>query len=279
MKTLILAAMLCAFALPYWPNLLPDMIVCLFWQIIALSSLLDQSGIPSERQPIAVKLARTLFSMAVPHTWVLEWRKGLTRFVLSHGSGGNMDALGWLSSELALNGAVVLAVNHPGSTSGDSSPRCFIKLWERAADISAALDHLLADPTFAAHIDTSRISAVGFSMGGGTVLNLGGARMCRADLVDYCDHYGAATVECVFFAKGAVDIGTNGSNLSGRLPNAEYIEIAPASHFTFWAECTDIAPQILAEEGEDAICDDPEGTDRATVHNQIMAEISRFLEL
>src|SRR5919201_3965908 len=35
--------------------------------------------------------------------------------LLSHGSGGNMDNLSWLSSRLALRGAMVLAVNHPGS--------------------------------------------------------------------------------------------------------------------------------------------------------------------
>ena len=48
--------------------------------------------------------------------------------LVSHGSGGNMDRLSWLSSRLALHGAMVLAVNHPGSTSGDSSPRRSVRL-------------------------------------------------------------------------------------------------------------------------------------------------------
>ena len=48
--------------------------------------------------------------------------------VLLHGSGGNIDGLGWLVGALAQNGALVLGVNHPGSTSGDSSPRSSIRM-------------------------------------------------------------------------------------------------------------------------------------------------------
>ena len=99
--------------------------------------------------------------------------------VLSHGSGGNMDGLGWLSSGLAQRGAMVLAVNHPGSTSGDSSPRRSIRLDERAADLRAALDTLLSDQAFAPFIDPTRITSFGFSLGGATALNLAGIRMDR----------------------------------------------------------------------------------------------------
>lgn len=126
--------------------------------------------------------------------------------LLSHGSGGNMDALAWLSSELALRGAVVLAVNHPGSTTGDSSPRRSIKLGERAADLTAALDQLLADPVFAGHVDPERISAFGFSLGGATALNLAGARMDRGLYRAYCAERGDSAPDCVFFAKGGVDL-------------------------------------------------------------------------
>ena len=52
--------------------------------------------------------------------------------VLSHGSGGNIDGLSWLAGALAQNGAIVLGVNHPGSTGGDSSPRRSLRMWERA---------------------------------------------------------------------------------------------------------------------------------------------------
>ncbi len=68
--------------------------------------------------------------------------------LLSHGSGGNADTLGWLTSGLVANGAIVLAVNHPGSTSGDSSPRRSVDLEARANDLTAALDMILAAPAF-----------------------------------------------------------------------------------------------------------------------------------
>lgn len=102
--------------------------------------------------------------------------------LLSHGSGGNADSLGWLTSGLVANGAIVLAVNHPGSTSGDSSPRRSVDLDARANDLSAALDMILADPAFAPLIDLDRISVVGFSLGGATALGLarGPFRWCNS---------------------------------------------------------------------------------------------------
>ncbi len=126
--------------------------------------------------------------------------------LLSHGSGGNVDGLGWLASALALRGAMVLGVNHPGSTTGDSSPRRSILLAERAADLGAALDQLLAEPAFAALLDTSRITALGFSLGGTTVLNLAGARIDPSAYRAYCDRLGEAAADCTFFARGCVDL-------------------------------------------------------------------------
>ena len=124
--------------------------------------------------------------------------------LLSHGSGGNMDGLGWLSSELAMRGALVVAVNHPGTTSGDSSPRRTPRIDQRAKDLSAALDTMLADPSFGPLIDRSRISALGFSLGGTTVIDLAGGRFERAKYRDYCQRF-PDQGDCVFFRKGGVD--------------------------------------------------------------------------
>jgi predicted dienelactone hydrolase len=257
--------------------------------------------------------------------------------LLSHGSGGNMDNLSWLSSRLALRGAMVLAVNHPGSTSGDSSPRRSVHLAERAADLNAALDHILADPAFAPHIDHSRIAALGFSLGGATALNLAGAQTDRDLYRDYCARFGDQAVDCVFFAKGgvdfanlpaafegemrdprigaaiavdpgltyaftdagvaamnlpillinlggeerwkAVDVSAQGSNLVGRLPRVEYATAGPASHFAFLGLCKPQGREILAEERDDPVCDDPAGTDRAAIHEEIIEQIATFLKL
>lgn len=124
--------------------------------------------------------------------------------LVSHGSGGNMDGLGWLSSRLALKGAIVAAVNHPGSTSGDSSPRRSVRLSERANDMKALLDHVLADPELANRIDPARIVTLGFSLGGATALNLAGAITDSKLYKPYCDRFPDAA-DCVFFAKGGVD--------------------------------------------------------------------------
>lgn len=339
MKTLTLAAAICASAIPSFAEPIAgydrltietdhrtDVVAGSVWYPVGIPTYVSQIGEDAVFQGQPAYMGAAIAEGTYP------------LIVLSHGSGGNMDALGWLSSELALKGAIVLAVNHQGSTSRDSSPRRSIRMWDRTDDLSAALDYLLSDPSFASRVDMDHISAIGFSMGGATALNLGGVQMSGAAFQDYCAEYGDRAVECAFFAKGgvdlsalpvkfdqsmkdhrvgrvvaidpgfghiftdetvaamsdpvllfnlgdgatrfsAVDVGPNGSNLSGRLPNVEYIEIAPATHFTFLAECSEIAPMILADEGEDPICTDPEGTDRAAVHSQIIADIARFLEL
>ncbi|MCD1633594.1 alpha/beta fold hydrolase [Martelella mediterranea] len=125
-------------------------------------------------------------------------------FVFSHGSGGNMDNSAWLFSALVEKRAMVLAVNHPGSTSGDSSPRASLLTDRRAGDISAALDALLDDPVLGPHVDRSRITALGFSLGGATVLNLGGLGFDREAYADYC-HANPELTDCAFLAKGNVD--------------------------------------------------------------------------
>jgi predicted dienelactone hydrolase len=255
--------------------------------------------------------------------------------LLSHGSGGNADTLGWLSAGLVARGAIVLAVDHPGSTSGDSSARRSLDLAARAGDLSAALDAVLADPNFAAFIDQSRISAVGFSLGGTTALALAGVRFDGRRQAERCAS-GPEAADCGFFLRGgadfataagfgadardprlsravaidpgfggaataqslrdihqpvhlinlggadrwpAVDVGPEGNGLAARLPGASYSQIAPAVHFTFLASCKPGAEKMLEEEGEDPICSDPVGADRAQVHAELIADIAAALGL
>lgn len=256
--------------------------------------------------------------------------------LLSHGSGGNMDAIGWLSSALAQNGIMVAAVNHPGSTSGDSSPRRSFGLKNQALDLSATLDHLLQDPYFSRFIDQDHIAAAGFSLGGATVLNIAGVKTDSAAYADYCSKHGDVAQDCLWFQKGdvdvanlpdsfeetapdsrisaivpvepgftyaidetslegleqpvhlislgekdrwlAADVGPEGSNLVGKLKNVSHAVFAPADHLTFLGECTPEGKVIIKEEGDDPICDDPQGTDRAEIHRQVAGSILRFLK-
>lgn len=126
--------------------------------------------------------------------------------LFSHGSGGNMDNAAWLFSALAGRGAMVLAVNHPGSTTGDSSPRRSVRLDERARDLGAALDLLLREEPFAGHIDPARITSLGFSLGGATALGLAGMRFDRQAYRAFCDRMGDTAQDCLFFARGGVDL-------------------------------------------------------------------------
>ncbi|MEM7452632.1 MAG: alpha/beta fold hydrolase, partial [Pseudomonadota bacterium] len=64
--------------------------------------------------------------------------------------------------------------------------RGFRLVWERIADLSVAIDRLAADETFGPRVDTSDVSAIGFSLGGYTVLGLAGARTDLDRLQAFC---------------------------------------------------------------------------------------------
>ena len=124
----------------------------------------------------------------------------------SHGLGGNTGALGWLTAGLAEAGALVLTVDHPGSTTRDFDLREGLKHWTRAQDLRAVLDWLAAQPDLAAHADFSRIYAVGFSAGGWTALSLGGL---RADLEGYgahCETAPPSPWQCADLARRGADL-------------------------------------------------------------------------
>ncbi|MBS9475812.1 alpha/beta hydrolase family protein [Ancylobacter radicis] len=255
--------------------------------------------------------------------------------LLSHGSGGNIDSLSWLANGLAAQGFIVAGVNHPGSTSGDSSPRRSVRHWERAQDVRALLDALLTDPELGPHIDTARIAVIGFSLGGVTAMTLAGARPDRDAFAAYCAVPADGKKDCLFFSKGgvrfdelpkesfeqdlrdprigrvvavdpamakvytpaslqgitvplqvislgnpvweAVDVGPTGGNFAALIPHFLHETIAPADHYSFLALCKPAAPELLKSEGEDPICADPAGSDRAEVHQQVIARVGRFL--
>ena len=105
--------------------------------------------------------------------------------LLSHGIGGNFRSLAWLSAGLAARGAIVIAVNHPNSTTFDFDLKRSLDHWTRVADLQVALDAAGKDPMFAGKLDRSRIYAAGFSYGAWTALSIGGL---RANLAAYTAH-------------------------------------------------------------------------------------------
>ena len=107
--------------------------------------------------------------------------------VLSHGYGGSWRNLSWLAGELVAQGYVVAAPDHPGTTTFNRQPSEAAKLWERPHDLSRVIDALSGSAMPAGKIDSSRIAAIGHSLGGWTVAALAGARFDADRFSADCD--------------------------------------------------------------------------------------------
>lgn len=121
---------------------------------------------------LPVMVAKDAPLVALPKTFPIV--------MISHGSGGSANRLFWLVEHLVKNGFIAIAVNHPGNMIRDNSGDGMMRVWNRAPDLSFALDHVLKTSEFKNRLDVSRVGAVGHSAGGTTVLLLGGARLSKA---------------------------------------------------------------------------------------------------
>jgi predicted dienelactone hydrolase len=124
--------------------------------------------------------------------------------VLSHGSGGNAERLGWLAGYLAHRGMIVVAPDHPGTTSGDSDPVQTPLIWQRTDDLTAALDLMQNAPPGGLQPDMTRVGVLGFSLGGYTALGLAGVRVTKAAFIDHCSGAPDA-VDCAWMVAAGVD--------------------------------------------------------------------------
>jgi len=167
--------------------------------------------------------------------------------LLSHGTGGSAMQMAWLGTALARAGFIAAAVNHPGNNALEPyTAEGFVLWWERATDLSEVLDGMLADPEFGPRIDSDRVGAAGFSIGGYTVLALGGARTDISIITDLCHNTPNATVchvpemkemgtpeQMLATARRTSGVSLARSNESYRDPRVHAIfAIAPAVGFT-----------------------------------------------
>jgi predicted dienelactone hydrolase len=108
--------------------------------------------------------------------------------LLSHGTGGSALQLAWLGTALARAGFVAIGVNHHGNSGAEPplDPRGFFLWWERTIDLRVALDYVVRDSLLGPHVDTTRVAAAGFSLGGYTALSLAGARTDRKLFEEFC---------------------------------------------------------------------------------------------
>ncbi|MCR9138239.1 MAG: alpha/beta fold hydrolase [Alphaproteobacteria bacterium] len=106
--------------------------------------------------------------------------------VLSHGMFGNAFNQAWLAAALAGRGHVVVAINHPGTSTWSRDPDQRRELWERPGDISRVIDHALIATGLGEHVDPDRIFMAGHSLGGFTAVALAGGRYDAAKLKRFC---------------------------------------------------------------------------------------------
>ena len=139
--------------------------------------------------------------------------------VFSHGSGGNALQLGWLAEALAEKGYVVLATNHPGTTSRDSLPERTVMIWERAKDLTEILNWAENPTIEGLSLDTANISVAGFSLGGHSALAISGLQVSKAKFIEYCDR-NADIWDCGWLAQGGVYF----TEINADLYDARYLD-------------------------------------------------------
>ena len=105
--------------------------------------------------------------------------------LISHGFGGGRTTLEWLAAGLARKGFIVAAVDHFGNTYDNLIIERSVEFLERPKDISFVLTNLLEKSEFKDSIDEKRIGAVGFSIGGFTIIALAGGELDSRKLFAY----------------------------------------------------------------------------------------------
>jgi predicted dienelactone hydrolase len=121
--------------------------------------------------------------------------------LLSHGSGSRVEGMVWIATKLAEAGFIVAGPNHPGTTSGDSTPAETPKIWERTNDLSTIITAMTEDAAWQGSIDKGHIGVLGFSLGGSTAMEIVGGRANLDAYVKYCEDY-PGMMDCRWFAGG-----------------------------------------------------------------------------
>jgi predicted dienelactone hydrolase len=134
--------------------------------------------------------------------------------LLSHGTGGRAMDLGWLAQRLAQHGYIAIGVNHHGNTLAEPyRAEGFLCWWERARDLGVLLDQLLLHDDFADRIDVTRISVVGYSLGGCAAVALTGA-------ITKASRFQRSETSRDYYARGVPEFPDLADHLPGLLENS-----------------------------------------------------------
>lgn len=125
--------------------------------------------------------------------------------ILSHGSGGNNTSLAWLADKLVQQGMVVVAANHPGSTTGDSLPEQSVQVWLQTEDISFIINALLSDPHWKTTLDKQPIGVIGHSKGGYSAIAALGATLSLPRFIAACQQQ-PEQPNCQFYTRAGVKL-------------------------------------------------------------------------
>ena len=107
--------------------------------------------------------------------------------VISHGSGGSPWPQSDLARTLVEAGFVVALPEHAGDNWHDMRKVGPDSWTLRPAEVSQAIDAVVADPRFAAPVSADRVGVYGMSAGGHTALVLAGGRWSPASFARHCD--------------------------------------------------------------------------------------------
>jgi predicted dienelactone hydrolase len=181
--------------------------------------------------------------------------------VISHGTGG--DQYGhWDSAEtLARAGFIAVSIRHAGDNGGDQSALGTDRyLYGRATQITALLDHLLADTVWRGRIDSTRIGFLGYSAGGFTGLELLGGRPNVALLGAYCTRYPDDPLYCASGLRGRFQLRGRYDDRRADRRIRSAVLWAPAFSFLFDpAGLADIrAPIAIARAAQDSLVKEPD---------------------
>ncbi|MBE3639450.1 alpha/beta hydrolase family protein [Mangrovicoccus algicola] len=121
--------------------------------------------------------------------------------LVSHG--GLRSAAGsgsWLAAALAREGFLAAEINAPRP-----DPAAAVdEIWRRSADISRALDAILAHPDWTGRIDEGRIAVLGVALGGTAALMTGGAALDVEAYLQHCAEDPARDADCAWLAAAGV---------------------------------------------------------------------------
>lgn len=147
-----------------------------------------QQGVPHEEIGIPPNKPVFIGGLASRNAEIRNADKQYPLIMMSHGTGGAGMQMMWLGRVLAEKGYIVAAVDHHGNTAAEDSydARGFRLPWERAKDITQVINLLLEDPKIGSSIDKDKIGAVGFSLGGYTMVALAGGQTDMVGFETFC---------------------------------------------------------------------------------------------